>query len=364
MHAAVSKQAYLDNLWPPFVRFLAIDVRRSLCSAVMTDETGIVARQGEMRDFEADLRRELAELRHGWGVQRSDLSKRIGPAIARWADISPHANDAQRRIKDAILRLFPDDGNVESLGFAIRVGLGIQQMYSYPTLGERTERLAGELSVSSRTVRRRMDEGFAVLAELAAEEMEPFDPNRGWTVDRFHALVRLDRAQPEAIEERTIVATADGLRRLVIRFSLPRTGLLDDEAREVDVEVQHGALLVASSREGKGHFCFELDLPVTLKRGDEHSFTMIVRVVDGKPIRDYYTYTPLNSCTSCEIRVRFGADRLPEALWRLEEVPPRVLADPDVTGSSLLRLDVVGEISQRFTGLRQGFGYGVGWRFG
>lgn len=317
-----------------------------------------------MEDFEAKLREEIATLCHGWGLQRTDLYQRIGPAVARWADVPPNAADAPRRVKQAVLRLLPHKANTESDAFAVRVGLALQPEYSHRTLTARLQAASDQLHVSTRTLRRRIEAGIADLAGQAAEETEPFDPHRGWAVEVFRALVLLDRPQPEAIEERTIVAVADGLRRLVIRFSLPRTGLLLDEEREVEVEVQHGALLVHRYREGQGHFCFELELPVTLNRGDKHSFAMVVRVTDGKPIRDYYTYTPLNSCTSCEIRVRFAADRLPKALWRIEEAVPRVLADLGVTGADELRLDGVGEISQRFTRLHQGFGYGIGWRFG
>lgn len=318
-----------------------------------------------MREFETQLFKELKELRQGRGLQRTALREKIGPAVARWADVLPLASDvdARRRIKQATLRLFPDDGDVKSPGFAVRLGLAIQRDYEHRTLGERTQRLADELHTSNRTARRHMDHAFAMLAGLAAEDVDPFDPDRGWTVDRFRALVRLDLAQPEAIEERTIVATADGLKRLAIRFSLPRTGHPLDERREVDVEVQHGARLASRFQEGHGHFRFELELPVSLNRGDEHSFSMVIRVVDGKPIRDYYAHVPFNSCSSCEVRVRFAATRLPVALWRLEEVAPRVLDDPDLTSSPMLRLDAVGEIVQRFTVLHQGFGYGVGWRF-
>ena len=66
------------------------------------------------------------------------------------------------------------------------------------------------------------------------------DPDQGWFVKRLKALVRLDTAEPELIEERLIVATRDGLSRISAQFTVPRLEDGRDGERRVAADAQHG----------------------------------------------------------------------------------------------------------------------------
>jgi hypothetical protein len=315
-----------------------------------------------MPDIEDVLVREFTTLRRGWGLQHTVLRERVGPTIARWCELPPDAGDRdiRRRVEDAIQEI----GLSPQLSLVIRAALAMESPFRYPRLSDREERLAVELECSPRTARRRVEDAFRVLAREIAARRGPDnldDPDRGWIVRRFKALVRLDRIAPELIEERTIVAVRDGVRRISARFSVPRT--LDGVTgqREVVADVQQGARIALAERQGDGHFHYILDLPKQLSRGDELSYTMVFQILDGEPIRDYYAFVPLITCESFQLRVRFDPARPPRVVWRLDRTPPRVLADPATPGPAL-PLDGAGEVALEFTDLERGYGYGLSWQ--
>jgi hypothetical protein len=315
-----------------------------------------------MPDIEDVLVREFATLRRGWGLQHTALRERVGPTIARWCELPPEAGDRdiRRRVEESIQEI----ELVPQLFLIIRAALAIEPAFRYPRLSDREDRLASELHCSPRTARRRVEEAFRLLAQEIAAKRGPDnldDPDRGWTVRRFRALVRLDRVMPELIEERTIVAVRDGVRRISARFSVPRT--LDGVTvrREVAADVQQGARIALAERQGDGHFHYILDLPRQLSRGDELSYTMVFQILDGEPIRDYYAFVPLITCESFHVRVRFDTAHPPRTVWRLDRTPPRVLADPAIPGPPL-PLDGAGEVALEFTDLERGYGYGLSWQ--
>ncbi|MEV4315357.1 hypothetical protein [Actinocrispum sp. NPDC049592] len=314
-----------------------------------------------MPDIEDVLVREFTTLRRGWGLQHTVLRERMGPTIARWCELPPGAGDRdiRRRIGEAIeeIELGPDTAVI------IRAALAIDSAFRFPTLSEREEQLAQHLHCSVRTARRRVEEAFRLLAQEIAARRGPDnldDPDRGWLVRRFRALVRLDRELPELIEERTIVAVRDGVRRISARFSVPPTLDGSGGERAVTADVMQGARITTAERQGQGHFYYILDLPRQLERGDELTYTMVFQIQDGKPIRDYFAFVPLTTCESFHVRVRFDPARLPRTVWKLDRTPPRVLADPPAPGPPL-PVDGAGEVGLQFTDLERGYGYGLSW---
>ncbi|WP_345033202.1 hypothetical protein [Kutzneria kofuensis] len=198
---------------------------------------------------------------------------------------------------------------------------------------------------------------------MVVKRVDPLDPERGWAVRRLRVLVRLDRPVPEVIEERTIVATRDGLDHIVARFSVPRRSDGADIDREVHAEMQHGARIVEANRLGAGHFRYLLALPRPLAWNEPHTYAIVFQVRDGQPIADHYVFTPLVSCALFEARVRFDAARRPLAVWRTERTVPRTLPHRGRPDGPLLALDGADEVAARFDHPEQGFSYGVCWRY-
>jgi predicted secreted protein len=309
---------------------------------------------------EVGLREELRALCRGWALHRKNLHTLVGNEVARWAIVPHNAadQDVRRQLTAAIDALIPHGLDADEVR-AVRVALALDPACSFPSLKVRTECLASTRNVSARTMRRRMEDALGRLAHLAVTCAD--EDSEGWTLKRISALVRLDRAAPLVIERRTIVATVDGLTRIDARFSLPCEPGTPTHARDLAAEVMHGAQMGSEHRDGLGHFRYELDLPDPLARGEEITYTMAFRVVDGLPIRPYYAVVPTTPCLSLLATVRFSCARPPSAAWRIDGVHHRVLSDPLTPGSDVLELNSAGEVTVSFTGLKPSFGYGVGW---
>ena len=318
-----------------------------------------------MIDVTQEFVAEFVKLRHGSGLEAANLRTKVGTRLRELCAILSGDSDRAIRAKvgAAVRRLAADFPVADQE--AIILALGADPARHHVHLSDRVEVLARGLSVSSRTARRRIEMALDKLAQEAATELArsagpPEDPEQGWYVRRFEALLRLDTAGPELIERRCVVAERDGLKRIVARFSLPRRGNDTPRVREVFADVQQGARIEQWERQGEGHFRYLLGLPRALRKGDEHTYIMVFRVPPDDPIRPHYAFVPLVACESFELRVRFDPDRLPRAVWRLNKMAPRRLGDEPSPGESLV-LDDAGEVFLRFGNLRQGFGYGMGW---
>jgi len=317
-----------------------------------------------MTGFEAELTRDFIVLRRGRGLHRAAVHDLIGSAVARWADIPLGCSTAEvRRLVNAAVAQVPDADLLAEERRVVLVALALDRELQAATLSSRTELLATEFRWSERTARRRIDDAFAKLAQVAARRIDPSDPERGWAVRQLRALVRLDRHTPEVVEERTIVATRDAVSQIVARFSVPRRPDGADIDREVHAEIQHGARIVARNRLGPSHFRYLLELPRPLARNEEHTYSIVFQVRDGQPISDHYVFNPLISCSMFETRVRFDASRRPVAVWRTERASPRTLPHHGVPDGPLLALDGADEVMARFDRPEQGFSYGVCWRY-
>ena len=317
-----------------------------------------------MPDAKTSLVEEFVRLRHGWGLEAVNLHDRIGPQLADLAEISPEDSDRtiRRKISTFVKRIseeLPDEDRL-----AIAVALGSEPGLQHSRLNQRMQILAERLHCAERTARRRVDratERFAEAALALAQESgtDVDDPDKGWFVRRFDALLRLDTPTPELIDEREIIATRDNLKKIAARFTLPQR--LDGRpGQDMQADMQFGALIEAQERQGEAHFRYLLDLPRVLRRGERHTYRMVFRVPDGHPIRDHYAFVPLVRCESFGLRVRFDPRRPPRVAWRLEHLAPRNLDDRATPGPPL-ELDDAFEVALEFDRPELGFGYGIGW---
>jgi hypothetical protein len=211
-----------------------------------------------------------------------------------------------------------------------------------------------------RTIRRRMDEGFELLAEIAARpaEDQPHGTARGWYIERFEAIMRLDKTAPETYERRRIVSEADGLDMLQPTQTQPRVRA--DSEHDLNVEALFGVRLLGKRKLTGSRFAFHLGLPAPLGVGQKHEYGLIIRVPDSQPMQQHYVLFPERRCDEFELRIRFDLDRLPNQIWRVEEVFHRDVDDNQPT-ADLLTIDGVGEVHLSFRHLLPGHGYGAQW---
>jgi hypothetical protein len=110
----------------------------------------------------------------------------------------------------------------------------------------------------------------------------------------------------------------------------------------------------------RSHLRAVLRLPHALSTGESHEYGVAFRLRPGRQMQPHYAFVPLWPCQKFELVVRFDLDRLPNAVWRYDGVPPRVLDDPHVPGDPL-HPDPIGEVRLGYDVLVQGLGYGLAW---
>lgn len=314
-------------------------------------------------DSTAELIAELKSLRKGRGVYSPDVMARIGPHLRAVCQISDRDGAAAIRQKlierlSVFARALPVD-----LELAATAALAVHPDARHAFLTDRIGWLAARLSRDDRTARRRMDVGIEQLAEVAGRRSSAPSPSGSppaeWHVEELTAVVSLDRSSPQAVEIRKIVAGVDGLDRLSISMSLPRGAPAPETGHGLLAEVLYGGVLVATGRPTATRFDYELWLPRPMRAGERHEFGLVFRIPESQVMRTHYVHAPLRRCDFFDLRVRFGLDRLPAAVWRVDGLLHREL-DEQERGETLT-LDRAGELRLTFTDPAPGRCYGVQW---
>jgi len=312
-----------------------------------------------------ELRGELEAARKGRGVQEPDVRGRMGPVLRTLCGVGPgtphsHARRALITYLGGASDALPDD-----LRLAARAMFGIEDGYRLRFLRQRYDVLAVRWNCDFRTVQRRCDEALALIADqfdqtgvpAASSTAEVFDA-AAWYVERFGAVLLLDRR--EAIEERTIVSTVDGLSRVGIAFGLPRHPGERRPRLDVDLGILYGAEHDSVRRFGENLFVQYLILPRPLRHGERHTYARSIRIPDDQLMVPRYVHLAVHRCDTFELRVKFARDTRPDLVWVLSKVPEIVYADQR-PGRDVVTPDPLGEVLVRFTDLQPGFGYGVAW---
>jgi hypothetical protein len=313
-----------------------------------------------------ELLEELKALRKGRGIHAGRVRGQVGPGLRKTCSIL-EADDEQsirQKLTDrlsALAATLPDD-----LSLAVRVALGLHPSARHQFLQERVLWLGERIDRDPRTVRRRMDEGLELLAQLAAGPAPALvqatrDPADGWFVQAFHAVLRLDRPSPEAIERRVIVAERDGIDHVVALMTLPRDPTNRTGPHDLLMEVLYGVTLVGKEHDTDSRFRYLLKLPTPLHTGERHEYGLLFALPHDQLMRPHYVFTSPRRCDLFDLRVRFNRRRLPERAWRVDEVFHRGVDDAQPSDDKVLTLDEAGELHVSFRDLKPGFGYGAQW---
>lgn len=305
------------------------------------------------------LMEDLKRLRRGRGLHAPNLDQLVGPALRELCGIAAGsgAEVARERIRGWVTeatRSFPED-----LRIVTTTALGMNPDAQHPFLTDRIAWLGGRLDRDMRTIRRRVDVGLIRLVETAVSATAPAQPSDdGFRVQRFSALLRLDGPTPVCTEQRTIIATRDGIQLIPWSISVPRAS--EDLPTSIDVQVLQGAVLTRTERPSRRRFLLHLRLPAALRSGQTHMFSLDVRVPYGQPMRPTYVFWPERRCERFDLTVRFDSEHPPKRVWRVRDVFHRD-ADEIEPGSDLLTPDAIGEVAVSFVEPRIGRGYGIQW---
>jgi hypothetical protein len=314
---------------------------------------------------------EVKSLCRGRGLLAPDLDTRVGPLLAKLADLGGIPDGPARRSTLTSWLASRADSLPEDLRVVARVALGLDPRARHRFLGERLGWLAEDLGRDRRTVRRRADEALRLLAELALEHTATpaahvgataadSAPTQGWYTESIEIVVRLDGPDPEILMKRRIVPVDDGIEQVTLAVSLPRPHPGTPAGRDLSADVLFGGLLHRRERTSESHFRFVVLLPRRLRVRERHEIGLRLGIPPGQRMAPHFAFTPFGRCDELLLRVRFPATRPPTRVWLLQAVPPRT-ADDEPDNLPVVQPDRAGEVQGRFTSLSPGLGYGFRW---
>ncbi|MGB3438945.1 MAG: hypothetical protein WBA97_09360 [Actinophytocola sp.] len=298
---------------------------------------------------------ELLEIPRGRGMLANDVADRIGPGLRVACGVSSDDSPAlvRRKVGERLTELcgrLPTD-----LRVSVLAALALHPEADHQFMQDRMGWAARQINRDHpRAAVRRMKVGFGIIAEQLDDLVDDPSINQGWHIGSLRGLLRMDVDPPQLVEERTIVATADGLEEVELRLSAPGSG---DES-PITAAVLYGGQITGSERVAPSHRKFALRLPTSLRAGEQHEYGVRFTAHPRAVMPPYYVLTPLQPCAKFSVRVRFGA--APPRIWRVNGIPPRAIDDyaPD---DELVSADRFGEVALEFSRLHQGLSYGVRW---
>jgi hypothetical protein len=312
------------------------------------------------------VRAELAGLRKGAGVEEPALARRIGPYLRELASLGGQPTDSaalRRQLRTeltACAARLPGEARI-----AVTAGLALSDAARQAKLIGRRLWLAKALSVSPRTAQRRLDDGEALLAEEIALELRGSRGRaaaapRGWYLDEFRAVLRLDTPAPQSLEHRRIIATRADLQEIMAWADVP--GDAPGQQRpKISAEVTYGGRLIKREQPSPGRYQFVVRLPVALQSGDQHEYGLAMQLPEGQPMRPHAIFVPECVCNVIDITVRFDLGRLPAWVRRVDGEPVRVF-DAAQPPKEVVIPDESGEVHARFTTPAMNLGYGLQWQ--
>jgi hypothetical protein len=302
---------------------------------------------------------ELARLRRGRGVMAGDLPSRLGPTVCDMAGIDSGGNVEE--IRKRLIRFLEDSAATlpEDLRTAFAAALALREDVRFRFLDERMEWLAGQLRRDVRTARRRADEAIRLVDVTASSPAGDCDDYTDWHLARLCTLLLLDRAEPLAIEKRTVVAARDNLAEISIATSIPVPRGACAVEPAATVRVLYGGSLTKSTWLTATYLRYAIRLPQPLRPGQSHELGVSVTTTHGQPFNPRYAIQPLRRCDEFDLRIRFGAAQ-PRNVWRIAGLP-RGMVDDFTDTDALLCADASGDIHLRYQQLKVGRVYGARW---
>jgi hypothetical protein len=290
----------------------------------------------------------------------NDVAERIGPGLRVACGVTPEDSPAvvRRKVAERLTELcgrLPTD-----LRISVLAALALHPDADHQFMQERMGWAARQINRDHpRAAIRRMKVGFGILAEQHDDLVDDPRINQGWHISSLRALLRMDVDPPQLIEERTIVATADGLEEVELRFSAHGKGGDTEKDKPITASIMYGGEITGSDSVVPSHRTFALRLPAPLRSGEQHEYGVRFTARPRAVMPPFYVLTPLQPCAKFSLRVRFGTD-VPKQIWRVDGIPPRAI-DDFASVDALVSADRFGEVALVFSRLHPGLSFGVRW---
>ena len=205
-----------------------------------------------------------------------------------------------------------------------------------------------------------------LAAGPAAEDEQGLRPpaarvSEDWYVESLSVLALVAAEPVEAIERRTIVATADDVTEISASVNVPRRTDALDRPVGLEAELLYGGSLELRDQPYDSFFTSVIVLPRPLRRGERHEYSVRLRIPPGQRMASHFLHVPLRRSDHFDLRVRFDPQRPPRTVWLLRDAPTAMIYQPEPAAETMVP-DRFGEVHASFGDMRPGLGYGVRWR--
>jgi len=293
----------------------------------------------------------------------ADLRERLGPTLRTLAGIDTEAGllDARRQLIGFLSELAA--GLPTDLRTAFTAALALNDDVQHRYFEERMQWLARWLDRDVKTARRRADEAIRFAAEslnIGSDDDVDRYPYGDWYLARLRTVLRLDVAQPSAVEERTIVAARDDLAEVILSTSIPRPAGVDGGEQAAEVAVLYGGTLTKADWSTASYLTYTIRLGRSLRRRESTELGVCVTIPPGQPFNPRYSFQPLRRCDEFDLRIRFGESAGARRVWRISGLP-RGMIDDFAAPEALIAPDAAGDIHMNFKHPQVGLAYGARW---
>lgn len=303
---------------------------------------------------------ELQRLRRGRGVRRPKPESWIGPELRALVE-STYGSAAGEQLRDSLIDLLRDASAVLTgeLLPLYQAALGATDLEGLLT--HRLELMTRRLQRDPRTLQRWLHQcDQLIAARLEADEQlrqaEAQVMQRGWTLARFDAQIRLDLPRPEYITRRTIHVTSQTLDKVTDLFSLPEE--FAETAAGLEVEALAGCSLDGISHPTPSLWQLHLMLPRALRRGERWDVSTRLRLPSRAYASNHSVMAPARPCEAFDLRVEVG-DSGAHEFRALSGIPLVVLGERGAVGTPVEVEKGTVTFSARH--LTPGLAYGLRW---
>jgi hypothetical protein len=292
----------------------------------------------------------------------SDLRERLGPTVRALAGIDPAGTlpDVRGQLSGFLEELAA--GLPADLRTAFVAALALRDDVQHRFFEQRMQWLATWLKRDIKTARRRADEAIKLAAASLGGDEDDVDryPYGDWYLARLRTVLRLDVAEPSAVEERTVVAACDELAEVVLSTSIPRPARGDDSEQAAQVAVLYGGTITKAEWSTASYLTYTIRLSRPLRRRDSTELGVCITIPVGQPLNPRYALQPLRRCDEFDLRIRFGESASARRVWRIAGLP-RGMIDDFAAPEALIVPDAAGDIHLNFRHPRVGLAYGARW---
>jgi hypothetical protein len=267
------------------------------------------------------LTHELARMHRGRGLRSPDLDQLVGTRLRHALGLSSGQltpTEVLDRMRDAIATLPPDLQVV----FLHAVGARSTEHF----LKERLEAAGAVLDRDARTVRRRLTQANALVAQalLSPETTSPAtQPVRYLThqaeTDLRDEVIRLTSTK-------SVLRRRSGTISLTERFGVPGAGTTTEPPLKV-----RGADLSELRPISGSVWEAELQLPAG-DSGCASTYSLVVELPDRAALSPFTVVVPMQVFNACSVRVHFGAFHPVRSVREVHGALPVTLYEPPATG--------------------------------